>query len=324
MIERELSQLIDNDTRYAALAARFANVTFPGHAEAKRIYSVVFHADFEFYSHFVGRFDCQYQKTPEMVLECIAEGYGGHCIEKNLTLKYLLEQAGFEKVGYVFGGSVKGSHRPFDSEKAEEVGIGSWVSGYALPQTLHCSVLLTVGGKEYIFDPNNGRMGPLITTPRETEQLLRDEHKAHYDMYHGRMYYQRVPHSYHEQILFANRGDDLFGLRMAECLGLLAKDNFDIIVTTIDNATDARQRWHHTPHLREVMIVGDDFGALEKLEAALSGIDTKMALYLQEARQRLNEIGMKEDGYPRYLAVRVFDRTWWEMSRLTTLPVKHS
>ena len=317
MIAPEVSKYIETDSRFYAIAERFAHVEFPRHEIAKRIYSAVFHADFEFYSHFVGRFDCQYQKPPELFLEGLLEGFGGHCMEKNLALKYLLLEAGFDDVDCVFGGSIRGSHRPFDSRKADEVGIGSWISGYALPQILHCSILLRVMGKEYIFDPNNGRMGPVITTPEETEQLLRDEDKSYYEMYNGKMYYQRVPHRYHEQILQVNQGDDIFGLLMVEGLGVMARANFDIIVTTIDNGEDALRRWSLTPSLRDVIIVGDDFQFLEGQEDSLP-IDRRLALNLQEARRRINEIGKRADGYTRYLAIRIFKRNWWEMSRLST------
>ena len=57
-----------------------------------------------------------------------------HCLEKNPALKYLFEQADFEKVDYVFGGSIRGSNRPFNVTKAEQRGICSWASGEALPQ----------------------------------------------------------------------------------------------------------------------------------------------------------------------------------------------
>jgi hypothetical protein len=315
MLAPEFRKYIDDDPHYATIAERFAHVEFPGHELAKRLYSVVFHADFEFYSHFIGRFDCQYQKSPEQVLEGMLEGYGGHCIEKNLTLKHLLAESGFKDVDCVFGGSIRGSNRPFDSKKAEEVGIGSWVSGFALPQILHCSILLRVDGKEFIFDPNNGRMGPIITSHEETIQLLRDESKAYYQMYNGKMYYQRVPQRFHEKVLYANRGDDVFGLMMAERLGLLARDNFDIIVTTIDNGEDAMHRWSLTQHLRDVVIVGDDFQFLEGQRHSLP-IDEKLAFQLQQARRRINEIGKASDGFTRYLAIRIFKKSWWEMSHM--------
>jgi hypothetical protein len=317
MIAPEVQKYIDSDPRYETIARRFAHIEFPGHEAAKRLYSAVFHPDFEFYSHFIGRFDCQYQKSPEQVLEGMLEGFGGHCIEKNLTLKYLFQEAGFDNVDCVFGGSIRGSSRPFDPRRAEETGIGSWVSGFALPQILHCAILLRVNDKEYIFDPNNGRMGPIITGAEETVQLLRDEDKAYYQMYHGKMYYQRIPQRYHERIHKANKGDDIFGLHMAERLGLMARANFDIIVTTVDNSEDAMHRWSLTPYLRNVVIVGDDFcfpdGQLESLP-----IDHELALMLQETRRRIDEIGKDSDGSTRYLAIRIFERTWWEMSRLST------
>lgn len=315
MISAEVKRHIEDDPNYPAIAERFAHIEFPGHELAKRLYSVVFSADFEFYSHFIGRFNCQYQKSPEQVLEGVLEGFGGHCIEKNLTLKYLFREYGFRDVGCVFGGSIRGSSKPFDSKKAEEVGIGSWVSGFALPQILHCSILLRVDGREYIFDPNNGRMGPIITSHEETIKLLRDDNKAYYQMYNGKMYYQRVPQRYHERILTANTGDDVFGLMMAERLGLMARDNFDIIVTTIDNGEDAMHRWSLTPYLRDVIIVGDDFRFLNGQRHELP-IDEKLAGHLQTVRQRINDIGRKSDGFTRYLAIRIFKKTWWEMSRM--------
>ena len=324
MIDQELRQFVEQDLRYQSILDRFQHITFPGHEIAKQLYSFVFHADFEFYSHFIGRFDCQFLKPPETLLEGIAEGFGGHCLEKNPALKYLFEQADFEKVDYVFGGSIRGSNRPFNVTKAESRGICSWASGEALPQTLHCSVVLTVEGQDYLFDPNNGRMGPIITTPEETEMLLRNDDKAYYEMYNGRMYYQRIPHRFHEQILNINKGDEVFGLHMAERLGLMAKNNFDIIVTTIDNGEDALRRWWQSPYLRDVIVVGNDFEFLIGQEEALPGIDTRLALNLAEARTRINEIGLRVDGYPRYLAVRIFSRNWWEMSRLSTwaIPVE--
>jgi hypothetical protein len=317
MTAPEIKQYIDGDPRQADIAKRFAHIEFPGHETAKRLYSAVFHADFEFYSHFIGRFECQYQKSPEQVLEGMLEGFGGHCIEKNLTLKYLFQEAGFDDIDYVFGGSIRGSNRPFNSRKADEIGIGSWVSGFALPQILHCSILLRVNGKEYIFDPNNGRMGPIITSAEETLQLLRNEDKAYYEMYNGKMYYQRIPQRYHEPILYVNKGDDVFGLLMAERLGLMARANFDIIVTTIDNSEDAMHRWSLTPYLRDVIIVGDDFRFLDGQHKSLP-FDKRLALLLQEARRRINEIGKDSDGFTRYLAIRIFKHTWWEMSRLST------
>jgi len=199
MIAPKFKKYIDGDPRQADIAKRFAHIEFPGHETAKRLYSAVFHADFEFYSHFIGRFDCQYQKSPELVLEGMLEGFGGHCIEKNLTLKYLFQEAGFDDVDCVFGGSIRGSNRPFDSRKADKIGIGSWVSGFALPQTLHCSILLRVNEREYIFDPNNGRMGPIITSAEESLQLLRDEDRACYEMYNGKM----VSNRNHGWIIFA-------------------------------------------------------------------------------------------------------------------------
>ncbi len=45
-------------------------------------------------------------------------------------------------------------------------------------------------------------------------------------MYNGKMYYQRVPHRYHESILSCNKGDDVFGLMMAERLGVMAQRQF--------------------------------------------------------------------------------------------------
>jgi hypothetical protein len=317
MISAEIADYARNDPRSAAIIKRFGHIEFPGHEQAKLLYAAVFNTDFEFYSHFVGRFDCQFQKSPELFFEGMLEGFGGHCIEKNLALKYLFHEAGFDEVDCVFGGSIRGSNRPFDSRKADEVGIGSWVSGFALPQILHCSIMLKVRGKQYIFDPNNGRMGPIITTAEETEHLLRDHDKAFYEMYNGKMYYQRVPHRYHERVLTVNRGDEVFGLMMAERLGVMARDNFDIIVTTIDNGEDAMYRWNLTPYLRDVVIVGEDFRFLEGQEGTLP-IDQKLALYLQEARRRINEIGKRADGYTRYLAIRIFKKTWWEMSRLST------
>lgn len=317
MIAPEVKSFIDNDPRQADIARRFAHIEFPGHEIAKRLYSAIFHADFEFYSHFIGRFDCQYQKSPELVLEGLSEGFGGHCIEKNLALRYLLRESGFDDVDCIFGGSIRGSNRPFKSNKADEVGIGSWISGYALPQLLHCAILLRVNDNEYIFDPNNGRMGPIITSAKETIQLLRDEDKANYEMYNGKMYYQRVPQRYHEQVLYANKGDDVFGLLMAERLGVMARDNFDIIVTTIDNGEDAMHRWSLTPQLRDVIIVGDDFLFLEEQQQSLP-IDQKLAQNLREARRRINVIGRKVDSSTRYLAIRIFKQTWWEMSRLST------
>ena len=317
MIPPEITKYIDGDPRQADIAKRFAHIEFPGHETAKRLYSAVFHADFEFYSHFIGRFDCQYQKSPELVLEGMLKGFGGHCIEKNLTLKHLFQEAGFDDVDCVFGGSIRGSNRPFNSRKADEIGIGSWVSGFALPQILHCAILLRVSGKEYIFDPNNGRMGPIITGAEETLQLLRDEDKAYYEMYNGKMYYQRIPQRYHERVLYANKGDDVFGLLMAERLGVMARANFDIIVTTIDNGEDAMHRWNLTPYLRDVIIVGDDFQFLEG-QRELLPIDQELALLLQGARRRINEIGKNSDGFARYLAIRIFKKTWWEMSRLST------
>jgi hypothetical protein len=317
MIAPEIKRYIDNDPRQADIAKRFAHIEFPGHETAKRLYSAIFHADFEFYSHFIGRFDCEYQKSPELVLEGLSEGFGGHCIEKNLTLKFLFQEAGFEDVDCIFGGSIRGSNRPFNSSKADEVGIGSWISGFALPQILHCAILLRVNGTEHIFDPNNGRMGPIITSAEETIQLLRDEDKAYYEMYNGRMYYQRIPRRYHEQVLYVNKGDDLFGLLMAERLGVMARDNFDIIVTAIDNGEDAMRRWSLTPQLRDVIIVGDDFLFLEEQQRSLP-IDQKLAQSLREARRRINEIGRRADGCTRYLAIRIFKQTWWEMSRLST------
>ncbi|GEM_PF-2920539 len=316
MIAPEVRNYIDSDPHREETLRRFAHVEFPGHELAKRLYSAVFHADFEFYSHFIGRFDCQYQKSPQQVLEGMLEGFGGHCIEKNLTLKYLFEESGFDDVDCVFGGSVRGSNRPFDPRKADDIGIGSWVSGFALPQILHCAIMLRVDGKEHIFDPNNGRMGPLITSHEETLRLLRDEDKAYYQMYNGKMYYQRIPKRYHERILSANRGDDVFALLMAERLGLMARANFDIMVTTIDNGEDAIHRWSLTPFLRDVIIVGDDFRFLEGQQESLP-IDERLALMLKQARHRINEIGMSSDGLPRYLAIRIFKRTWWEMSRLS-------
>ena len=317
MIAPEIQKYIDGDPRQADIAKRFAHIEFSGHETAKRLYSAVFHADFEFYSHFIGRFDCQYQKSPEQVLEGMLEGFGGHCIEKNLTLKYLFQEAGFDDIDCVFGGSIRGSNRSFNSRKADEIGIGSWVSGFALPQILHCAILLRVNGKEYIFDPNNGRMGPIITSAEETIQLLRDEDKASYEMYNGKMYYQRIPQRYHERVLYVNKGDDIFGLLMAERLGLMARANFDIIVTTIDNGEDAMHRWSLTPYLRDVVIVGDDFRFLDGQQESLP-IDPKLALLLKEARRRINEISKDSDGFTRYLAIRIFKRSWWDMSRLST------
>lgn len=317
MIAPDIKKYIDSDPRQADIAKRFAHIEFPGHETAKRLYSAIFHADFEFYSHFLGRFDCQYQKSPEMVLDGMLEGFGGHCIEKNLALRYLLRESGFDDVDCIFGGSIRGSNRPFDPRKADEIGIGSVVSGFALPQILHCAVLLRVNGNEYIFDPNNGRMGPIITSAEETRQLLRDEDKAYYEMYNGRMYYQRIPQRYQERVLHVNKGDEVFGLLMVERLGVMARANFDIIVTTIDNGEDAMRRWSMTPYLRDVIIVGDDFQFLEGQRESLP-IDEKLALRLREARRRINEIGRKSDGCTRYLAIRIFRHTWWEMSRLST------
>lgn len=317
MIAPEIKRYIDNDPRQVDILKRFAHIEFSGHETAKRLYSAIFHADFEFYSHFIGRFDCEYQKPPELVLEGLPEGFGGHCIEKNLALRYLLADSGFDDVVCIFGGSIRGSHRPFDPRKADEVGIGSVVSGFALPQIMHCAVLLRANGNEYILDPNNGRMGPIITSAEETQLLLRDEDKAYYNMYNGRMYYQRIPERYQERVLQVNKGDEFFGLLMVERLGVMARANFDIIVTTIDNGEDAMRRWSLTPYLRDVIIVGDDFRFLDGQRESLP-IDEKLALSLREARRRINEIGKSSDGFTRYLAIRIFKHTWWEMSRLST------
>lgn len=322
MLISEIRRRVDEDPRYAELDRRLRHIKFPSAELAKRLYAFVFLSDFEFYSHFLGRFDCRYQKPAELMVEMIGEGFGGNCNEKNIALRYLLEQAGFEQLDFVFGGSIRGSDKPFSEKKADERGICCWPSGYALPQTLHCSVVMTVEGKPYLCDPNNGRMGPIIMTPDVTEAVLRNEHKGYYQMYNGKMWYQRVPQRFHEWILNVNQGDDVFGMRMAERLGLLARDNFDVILTTLDNRKEALDRWETTPQLKDILIASEQSRLLDGDYEVLPALDRRTALHLRQALTRLNEIGKAVDGYPRYLAFRIFKHTWWEMGRLVVPTVR--
>jgi len=318
VLDEQLKQLFAADSMYNCVAARFPHVEFADHVLAKRIYSAVFHSDFEFFSHFLGQIDCRYQRTPEVFIKGLAQGYGGTCFEKNLALKYLFQRAGFMDVDFVFGGSIKGSQKPFDETKAEEIGIHSWVSGEALPQTLHCATVLRVGGDEYIFDPNNGRMGPIVTSADETAAMLRDNDKAYYEMYNGKMYYQRIPTKYHDKILHINQGDDLFGLKMAMMLGVLVRDNYDILATTMRDELEAVDRWSSIAHFSRVKIISlsDDFR--ERAEEAEIFIEERTLRHLQKALLRINEIALDVDGEPRFFAIRVFDYTWHQMSRLST------
>ena len=199
--------------------------------KAQWLYMLVYQSRFELASHFLFGPYSNYMKSGEEFIQGLSSGQGGVCLERVLALKFLLEFFDVGKCSFAMGGSLPGTHEPIDITSVEinlQDPEKKQISQYAH----HAAIILQIYDKEWLLDPNGGRLGMIFLNPSLTKQILSNdtEEKLGVAASFGQMFYHRVPDYLFDLLVNYRRGTALETLDLICLVGLLVGPNYDIFI----------------------------------------------------------------------------------------------